>query len=851
MVTFELNGTHVSWDGDESISLLEFLREHRGIVSVKDGCSGQAACGACMVEIDGKARLSCVMKLSRLKGSKVVTLEGIPPTVLNILADAFVGKGAVQCGFCTPGFLMRTKVLFNEKPNPTRKEIAAALRQNLCRCTGYVKIIDAVEEALQHLRNEENENNVGHNNIERDRFPKYNAKELALGRLPFVNDLQKEGLLHAALRFSDYPRAKVLKIDFGRAIKIPGVIRIFTAADIPGNPKTGLIKQDWPLMIGIDEITNYIGDVIAGVVAVDRKTARAAAALIEIEYDIYQPVTDPFEALAPGSTLVHAGQPNLLEKCVVHQGKPEEFFESAAFTAEGDFSTQRIEHGFLEPESALAEPLDDGIKLYSQGQGVYVDRRQIATLLDIQEEKIRIHQVHTGGAFGGKEDMTVQGHVSLFALLMKKPVKLTLSREESIRMHPKRHPVWMKMRLACDAGGKLSALKLDATGDTGAYASVGAKVMERIVGHASGAYNIPNTHLVSKTVYTNNIPCGAMRGFGVNQVTFAIETLIDELCEKGGFDRWQFRYDNALTEGSVTATGQLLGKGVGVRKTLEAVKDDFYKSTFAGLACGIKNTGVGNGMIDESQVKIRFEQSGKIVISHGWSEMGQGVHAMAITIFCRETGLPHENIEVKVETADNLITGMTTSSRATALLGNAIIDACKAIRHDLETLPTEALKGNVYFGKFVCNWTTKPGAETDHPITHFAYGYATQLVVLDDKGNISKVIAAHDVGKLLNLQLFEGQIQGAVHMGLGYALTEDLPMKDGFLVSEKLRDCRILHADEMPEVEVRVVEVADPVGPYGAKGIGEIGLVPTAAAVANALCQFDKIRRYNLPLRRV
>ncbi len=851
MKTFTLNGEKVSLVGNESISLLEFLREQQGITSVKDGCSCQAACGACMVEINGKAKLSCVTKLSKLEDANVVTLEGIPLTVLVILADAFVGKGAVQCGFCTPGILVRTKVLFSENPNPTRSEISVALKQNLCRCTGYVKIIDAIEQAVKNLNNPRYLDSQFRVAESPGVIPKYQAQQLAVGKLPFVNDLKRDGLLHASLRFSDHPRAKIMKIDTGKALKMPGVVKIFTASDIPGNPKTGLIIQDWPLMIGENETANYIGDVIAGVVAVDRKIAREAARLIEIDYDILDPVCDPFEALKDDSPMVHPDQPNLLEKCIVRQGFPEEHFKKAAFIAEGDFSTQRIEHAFLEPESALAEPLEDGIKLYSQGQGVYVDRRQIASLLGIPEEKISIRQVQTGGAFGGKEDLTVQGHASLFAWLLKKPVKLTLNREESIRMHPKRHPVWMKMKLACDATGNLTALKLDATGDTGAYASVGAKVMERIVGHASGAYHIPNTDLVSKTVYTNNIPSGAMRGFGVNQVTFAIETLIDELCEKGGFDRWQFRYNNALAEGSVTATGQTLGKGVGVRKTLEAVKDDFYAAKYAGLACGLKNTGVGNGMIDESQVKIYFEHNGNIMISHGWSEMGQGVHAMAITVFCNETGMPPEKIRVQVETADNLVTGMTTSSRATALLGNAIIDACKAINEDLKTASADQLKGNVYFGKFACDWTTKPGYNVPNTVTHFAYGYATQLVLLDEQGEIQKVIAAHDVGKLLNRQLFEGQIEGAVHMGLGYALMEDLPMKDGFLVSDKLKDCRVLRADQMPEVEVRVVEVPDPVGPYGAKGIGEIGLVPTAAAVANALYQFDKVRKYKLPLKRV
>jgi len=847
MISFHLNGKLISFNGDPELTLLEFLRETQGIFSVKDGCSGQAACGACMVEIDGKARLSCVTRLQKLDGAEVVTLEGIPQRVLDILASAFVGKGAVQCGFCTPGFLMRAKILFQENTNPKRNEIARALRQNLCRCTGYVKIIDAIELALNQLNGEkifvtENKN---------DFLPRYRALQMATGKLPYVNDIQVDGLLHAALRFSDHPRAIVLSVDTSEAIKIPGVIRIFTATDVPGDLNTGLIQKDWPLMIPHGEITHYIGDVIAGVVASDRRTARRAVELIKVDYEILAPVVDPFLAQEPGSPQVHQGQPNLLEKCVVKRGEPELAFEEAKWTTEGSFTTQRIEHGFLEPESALAEPFKDGIRLYSQGQGVYVDRRQIADLLDVPEEKIHILQVQTGGGFGGKEDLTVQGHVSLFSWLLKRPVKLTLTREESIRMHPKRHPVWMKMKLACNEDGIFTALKLDATGDTGAYASVGTKVMERIAGHASGAYHIPNIDLISRTVYTNNIPSGAMRGFGVNQVTFAIESLIDELCEKGGFDRWQIRYDNALKEGSLTATGQQLGAGVGVRKTLEAVKTDFYTSKFAGLACGIKNTGVGNGMIDESTVKIHFQHDGRISILHGWSEMGQGVHAMAIRIFTKETGLPSEIVDVKVDTTDGLVTGMTTSSRATALMGNAILDACRALKQDLKTHTLSELKGNVYPGRFVCDWTTKPGVKTDKPVTHFAYGYATQLVQLDDYGQISKVIAAHDVGKLLDSQFFEGQIEGAVHMGLGYALTENLPMKDGRLVSEKLRDCKILRADEMPEVEVRAVEVPDLVGPYGAKGIGEIGLVPTAAAVANAVYQFDKIRRYSLPMQRI
>jgi CO/xanthine dehydrogenase Mo-binding subunit len=470
--------------------------------------------------------------------------------------------------------------------------------------------------------------------------------------------------------------------------------------------------------------------------------------------------------------------------------------------------------------------------------------------LNLREEKIVIEQVSNGGGFGGKEDLTVQSHAALCSYLLQKPVKVHLTREESIRMHPKRHPVWMDMTLGCDKNGKFTALRLKAIGDTGAYASVGTKVMERVVGHATGAYTVPNVDIEALTVYTNNIPCGAMRGFGVPQVIFAFESCVDELCKQGGFDRWQIRFDNALENGSKTATGQVLESGVGLKKTLLAVKEQFQSAKFAGIACGLKNTGVGNGMIDESEVKIEIVSADKIRIHHGWTEMGQGVHNMAIQTLHEETGLHPDFMEVIVDTSAGLPTGMTTSSRATALVGKAIIDASFELANDLKTKSLSALIGKTYMGKFFCDWTTKPGAETDKPITHFSYGYATQVVILNEDGKIEKVIAAHDGGKIMNSMLFEGQIEGAVHMGLGYALTENLPMENGWPLSFKMKDLGILRAKEMPEVEVIPIEEKDPVGPYGAKGIGEIGMVPTAAAVANAFCHFDGIRRKKLPLNK-
>ncbi len=848
MISYTLNGVKESYSGDTEKTLLKHLRLDKHITSVKDGCSGQAACGACTVEIDGKAKLSCVIKMKTLNGAEILTPEGFPEYVKDTIAKAFVNKGAVQCGFCTPGFISRTKVLLQNNPNPSIEEIQKAIKPHICRCTGYKKIEEAITyagEAIRENKKLEITKTSGKIGVS---HPKYDAYRTAIGERNFVDDMHFDGMLYAALKFSDHPKAKVLKIDTSKAEKLPGVHRIFTAKDIPGEKKVGLILQDWSVMIGKDETTHYIGDVIAGIVADSDDIARDAVKLIKVDYKVYKPVTDVFKAI--DGERVHPEKPNNFDTTQFTIGDADKALKNSKYTSKGQYETQRIEHAFLEKEAAIARPDGkDGLELFSQSQGVYEDRRQVAMILGLPEEKVRVTLVPNGGGFGGKEDLSVQGHASLFAYLLNKTVKLTLTREESIRLHPKRHPVFMDMEIGADENGKLTSLKLKAVGDTGAYASVGMKVLERVAGHASAGYFIPEIDIEAKTVYTNNIPCGAMRGFGANQVAFAVESCIDDICNQAGFDRWQFRYDNALVDGLKTSTGQKVF-GVGIRACLDAVKEDFNNAKFAGLSCAIKNSGVGNGMVDESKVIIDIISENHILLQHGWTEMGQGVHNMALQTLCEETSVSPEIIEVIVDTEAQIKTGMTTSSRATALVGLAVINAAKALKEDLKTKSLKELAGKSYKGQYVCDWTTKPGTDVDEQITHYSYGYAAQVCILDNEGKISKMVAAHDGGKIMNPMLFEGQVEGGVHMGLGYALTESLPMKDGFLVSDKMRDLKILRAHETPEIVVKMIEVKDLVGPYGAKGIGEIGMVPTAAAVACAFNKFDGKKRTKLPLLR-
>jgi xanthine dehydrogenase molybdenum-binding subunit len=388
-----------------------------------------------------------------------------------------------------------------------------------------------------------------------------------------------------------------------------------------------------------------------------------------------------------------------------------------------------------------------------------------------------------------------------------------------------------------------------ALGDKGAYASVGTKVLERAGGHSCGPYKVPVVDIQSVGAYTNNPPCGAMRGFGANQAAFGIETVMDVLAEKVGIDGWEIRWRNALDVGDMFASGQILKHSVGLKKTLLAVKDAYRNAKFAGIACGIKNVGIGNGGEDAGRAMIKVEDDGTLTVRTGFTEMGQGLFTVLIQTLCQETGLDPKLIRAITDTQYRLDCSQTTGSRGTLLGCRAVQAAARKLNTDLARTNLELLAGKEYYGEFVVNDTHPLGYAGPDVKTHITYGYATQVVILDDAGKLKKVIAAHDVGKVMNPLLLAGQIEGSIHMGLGYALTEELQLKDGHIASKDLRSLGILRAKDMPEVECIFIEENEPAGPYGAKGVGEIGLVPTAPAVAGALYKFDGIRRTKLPMK--
>ncbi len=859
---FTLNGEPVRVVVKEGEHLLETLRSRLGMTSVKDGCQPQGQCGACVAIVNGHARATCNEPTMAVHGGDVLTLEGLPAEERAQIVLAFESHAAGQCGFCLPGLALHAHTFLAHHPSPSRAEIARGLDMHLCRCGGYSRIVSAMQALARLRRGEPLEARPAGAGVDPAggaggvgaRFNRLEMAPLILGKRPFTNDLQREGLLHAALVLSEHARARVLRVDTSAAAALPGVVAVATARDVPGERWQGLLERDWPAYVGEGEEVRYAGDVLASIAAVDEATAREAASLVVVDYEPLPPVLSPADSLADGAPQVNPKHANLLGHSAIRRGDAAAALAGSAHVGRGAYQTQRIEHLFLEPECALAEPRGRGVAVFSQGQGIFDDRNQIASLLGLPEADVTVTLVPTGGAFGGKEDLLVQGHAALLAFLTKRPVRLTLNREESVKMHPKRHPIAIEMELGCDAEGRFTGLRARLLGDSGAYASVGAKVLERAAGHACGPYRVPHVDIESRAAYTNHPPSGAMRGFGVPQVTFALEACIDQLAASTGIDGWEIRYRNAVDPGDPITSGQRLTASVGIKKTLLAVKPAWDAARAAGravgIACGIKNSGLGNGAEEWGRACLLVEAGGSIGLFCGYTEMGQGLWTALAQIAAEASGLPFSRFRPTLDTRFPLACGQTTGSRALLLGGRAVITAAKKLRAALDAgASLKSLEGRSFAGDERVDATTPLGTPAENPRTHTTYGFATQVVILDEKGHLAKVVAAHDVGRAINPSLCEAQVEGAVVMGLGYALTEELPCEDGIPTSWSVRELGALRARDVPEIEVILVEEPEPEGPYGAKGVGEIGLVPTAAAVAGALEAFDGIRRTRLPMK--
>ena len=826
--------------------LLAALREELDITSPKDGCSPSGHCGACTVLLDGKAIQSCLVGMEKAEGKEVTTLEGFPPEERDRLATAFAAAGALQCGFCTPGIVVRTKALLDQKGKDLTRETAAGrLGGHLCRCTGYTKIFEAIE-----MLRDDAIPDVGLPAGVGTRGAKYEAAELALGDRGYVDDMRPEGMVHAALKLSDHARADVLSIDTGPALAIEGVIAVYTAADVPGSLRVGIIHEDWPVFIPEGGRTSYLGDVLAIVVAESVQIARRAAEAVEVEYRTLKPFADPDAALTSDEDAVWGLDGNVLSRSVYNRGDVDQALADAAHVIHETFHTQRVEHAFLEPESTLAVPGDDGVlAVYSGGQGVWDDRNQIADVLGIERDEVTVELVSNGGAFGGKEDMSNQAQTALAAHLLGRPVKCTLTREQSLIMHPKRHPIRLEISAGCDADGKLTALRSRLIGDSGPYASVGMKVLERAAGHASGPYVFPNIDVEAVAVRTNNPVCGAFRGFGANQAQFATEGILDRLAEKVGISGWEIRDRNSVSPGDVGGPGQIMDEGcLGARLCLDSIKPVYDGARAAGkavgLGMGIKNSGLGNGFKEVAGAVVRFQEDGTVEVRHCWTEMGQGIHTVALQVAVEELGIAADRIRVVVDTTRELGAGQTTGSRGTLMGAGSIKDACRvALENDCEP-------GIDYYGEYRVDWTNSLEEGVENPIIHSTFAYAAQLVVADrESGKIDQVVAVHDVGRVVNPTLCEGQIEGAVHMGLGYALTEEFPTDDEARPTNMtLRSLNILRPKDIPEIQAILVEAPQPGAPYGIKGVGEIGLVPTAGAVAAAFHEVDGQWRNRLPM---
>lgn len=847
--SFVVNGVPCSTE--EEKPLLRYLRDELRLTSVKDGCS-EGACGTCTILVDGKAVKACVLSTKRAAGKEIVTVEGLSEAEREAFVYAFGAVGAVQCGFCIPGMVMAGKALLDQNPNPSEAEIKKAIRGNVCRCTGYKKIIEGIALAGAILRGEASVDPAleeGEDYGVGARAFRTDVRDKVLGRGEYCDDLYLDGMAHASAVRSQYPRARVLDIDPSAALALPGVLAVLTADDVPHN-KVGHLQQDWDVMIAKGDITRCVGDAICLVVAENETVLKQAKELVKVDYEPLEPVRTIQEARAADAPILHPGG-NLCQQRHVTRGDARAALAQSKYVVTQSYRTPFTEHAFLEPECAVAFPYKDGVKVYTSDQGVYDTRKEISIMLGWEPERIVVENKLVGGGFGGKEDVSVQHLAVLAALRVNRPVKAKLTRQESINFHPKRHYMEGTFTLGCDENGIFTGLDCEIHFDTGAYASLCGPVLERACTHSVGPYCYQNTDIRGFGWYTNNPPAGAFRGFGVCQSEFALESNINLLAEKVGISPWEIRFRNAIEPGKALPNGQIADCSTALKETLLAVKDVYEQNAdHAGIACAMKNSGVGVGLPDKGRCKLAV-RNGVVELYSAASDIGQGCATVFLQMLAEATGLPLEklrNMGANSEVAPD--SGTTSGSRQTLITGEAVRMAAAELRADLDGAGGDlsALEGLEYSAEFF-DPTDKLGADKPNPKSHVAYGFATHVVILDGEGRVKEVYAAHDSGKVVNPTSIQGQIEGGVLMGLGYALTEDFPLKD-CVPQAKFGTLGLMRADQIPDIHAIYVEKEELLPfAYGAKGIGEIATIPTAPAAQGAYYARDHILRTSLPMQ--
>ena len=847
--SFVVNGVPCSTE--EEKPLLRYLRDELRLTSVKDGCS-EGACGTCTILVDGKAVKACVLSTKRAAGKEIVTVEGLSEAEREAFVYAFGAVGAVQCGFCIPGMVMAGKALLDQNPNPSEAEIKKAIRGNVCRCTGYKKIIEGIALAGAILRGEASVDPAleeGEDYGVGARAFRTDVRDKVLGRGEYCDDLYLDGMAHASAVRSQYPRARVLDIDPSAALALPGVLAVLTADDVPHN-KVGHLQQDWDVMIAKGDITRCVGDAICLVVAENETVLKQAKELVKVDYEPLEPVRTIQEARAADAPILHPGG-NLCQQRHVTRGDARAALAQSKYVVTQSYRTPFTEHAFLEPECAVAFPYKDGVKVYTSDQGVYDTRKEISIMLGWEPERIVVENKLVGGGFGGKEDVSVQHLAVLAALRVNRPVKAKLTRQESINFHPKRHYMEGTFTLGCDENGIFTGLDCEIHFDTGAYASLCGPVLERACTHSVGPYCYQNTDIRGFGWYTNNPPAGAFRGFGVCQSEFALESNINLLAEKVGISPWEIRFRNAIEPGKALPNGQIADCSTALKETLLAVKDVYEQNAaHAGIACAMKNSGVGVGLPDKGRCRLAV-RNGVVELYSAASDIGQGCATVFLQMLAEAAGLPLEklrNMGANSELAPD--SGTTSGSRQTLITGEAVRMAAAELKADLDGADGDlsALEGLEYSAEFF-DPTDKLGADKPNPKSHVAYGFATHVVILDGEGRVKEVYAAHDSGRVVNPTSIQGQIEGGVLMGLGYALTEDFPLKD-CVPQAKFGTLGLMRADQIPDIHAIYVEKEELLPfAYGAKGIGEIATIPTAPAAQGAYYARDHILRTSLPMQ--